>query len=235
MSRSDPRLYLAPSETVFSEGVSLSLMPGQAHYLGNVMRQNIGDTLRVFNARDGEWSATIDALRKQQGQIVLQSLVRQPQATQGVELLFAPLKRDATELVIRMGTELGVTSFRPVVTERTNTHRLNLERLSLIATEAAEQCERLDVPEIFPLVPLKEVLYEWPEEKVLYAALERRTGEKTGVKASALLIGPEGGFSDQEAIMLEQHPAVRSLSLGSLVLKAETAVCSGLSRLSVNL
>lgn len=158
------------------------------------MRQGPGDAVRVFNARDGEWAATIQTLRKDRGTIVFGTMERSPQATEGVELLFAPLKRDATELVIRMGTELGVTCFRPVITERTNTHRLNLERLALIASEAAEQCERLDIPEILPLESLKTVLSTWPEDKPLFAALERRPGEDGPMKAAALLIGPEGDF-----------------------------------------
>ena len=232
MSRSDPRLYVPASETAFVEGQTVPLPPGQAHYLGNVMRQGVGSLVRVFNERDGEWSAEIAALKKDRGSILLQHCERAPMPTEGVELLFAPLKRDATELVIRMGTELGVTRFRPVVTERTNTHRLNLERLAVIATEAAEQCERLDVPDILPPESLRVVLAEWPEDRPLFAALERRPGERANVRAAALLIGPEGGFSETEVEMLRRHSAVHALSLGPLVLRAETAVCAGLARLA---
>ncbi|WP_099285182.1 16S rRNA (uracil(1498)-N(3))-methyltransferase [Gluconobacter kondonii] len=232
MSRSDPRLYVPASETAFVEGQTVPLPLGQAHYLGNVMRQGVGSLVRVFNERDGEWSAEIAALKKDRGSVLLQHRERDPMPTQGVELLFAPLKRDATELVIRMGTELGVTRFRPIVTERTNTHRLNLERLAVIATEAAEQCERLDVPDILPPESLRVVLAEWPEDRPLFAALERRPGERANVRAAALLIGPEGGFSETEVEMLRRHSAVHALSLGPLVLRAETAVCAGLARLA---
>ncbi|WP_172493197.1 16S rRNA (uracil(1498)-N(3))-methyltransferase [Gluconobacter oxydans] len=232
MSRSDPRLYVPASETAFAEGQTIPLPSGQAHYLGNVMRQGVGSAVRVFNERDGEWEAEIAALKKDKGSVLLHRCERTPAPTDGVELLFAPLKRDATELVIRMGTELGVTRFRPVVTERTNTHRLNLERLSLIATEAAEQCERLDIPEILPPESLRVVLAGWPDDRPLFAALERRPGEDAGVKAAALLIGPEGGFSEAEVELLRRHAAVHALSLGPLVLRAETAVCAGLSRLA---
>lgn len=232
MSRSDPRLYVPVSETAFVEGLTVPLPPGQAHYLGNVMRQGVGCAVRVFNERDGEWVAEIAALKKDRGSILLHRCERAFVPTQGVELLFAPLKRDATELVIRMGTELGVTRFRPVVTERTNTHRLNLERLSVIATEAAEQCERLDVPEILSPESLRTVLAAWAEDRPLFAALERRPGEDAAVQAAALLIGPEGGFSDTEVALLRRHAAVHALSLGPLVLRAETAVCAGLSRLA---
>lgn len=232
MSRSDPRLYLPASESAFAEGRIIPLLPGQAHYLGNVMRQSVGSSVRVFNERDGEWAGEISVLKKDRGNVLLHSCERPAVATRGVELLFAPLKRDATELVIRMGTELGVTRFRPVITERTNTHRLNLERLSVIATEAAEQCERLDVPEIRVPVPLRVALSEWPEDRVLFAALERRPGEGADMQAAALLIGPEGGFSGPEVEMLHRHKAVHALTLGPLVLRAETAVCAGLARLA---
>lgn len=232
MSRSDPRLYVPASEIAFAEGVTVPLLPGQAHYLGNVMRQGVGSAVRVFNEHDGEWTAEIAALKKDKGSVLLHRCERAPAPTEGVELLFAPLKRDATELVIRMGTELGVTRFRPVVTERTNTHRLNLERLAVIATEAAEQCERLDVPEILPPESLRIVLADWPKDRPLFAALERRPGEDATVQAAALLIGPEGGFSDGEVELLRRHVAVHALSLGPLVLRAETAVCAGLSRLA---
>ena len=232
MSRADPRLYVPASATTLAEGPTIPLSPGQAHYLGNVMRQGVGSAVRVFNERDGEWAAEIAALKKDKGNLLLHRCERTPAPTQGVELLFAPLKRDATELVIRMGTELGVTRFRPVVTERTNTHRLNLERLSVIATEAAEQCERLDVPEILPPESLRVVLADWPDDRPLFAALERRPGEDAAVQSAALLIGPEGGFSEAEVELLRRHAAVHALSLGPLVLRAETAVCAGLSRLA---
>lgn len=236
MSRDAPRLYCAPNDTPFVQGGNVTLLPGQAHYVGSVMRQSVGDVVRIFNAVDGEWEAEISALRKDKGAVVLRQQVRTPHKTQGATLLFAPLKRDATELVIRMGTELGVTRFLPVITERTNMPRLNLERLALIATEAAEQCERLDVPEIEAPKPLLQRLAEWPATDALYAALERQPGASVaeGMTGSVgLLIGPEGGFSPAEMRHVRAHDAVRALSLGALVLRADTAVCAGLSRLAV--
>ncbi|GBR53335.1 16S ribosomal RNA methyltransferase RsmE [Neokomagataea thailandica NBRC 106555] len=200
------------------------------------MRQSVGDVLRVFNAKDGEWEATLSTLRKDKGTICFVEQKRVAQPTEGAVLLFAPLKRDATELVIRMGTELGVKRFLPVITERTNTHRLNLERLTLIATEAAEQCERLDVPEIETPKPLFTRLAEWSETDVLYAALERQPGTEQPCESAAevgLLVGPEGGFSPAEMQRLRGLSFVHALSLGSLVLRADTAVCAGLSRLAV--
>lgn len=231
MSRTDPRLFIEPDETIYQPGQQIPLFAGQAHYLGKVMRLAPGQGVVVFNGRDGEWQGEIVTLQKNKGTLILRTCLRQQQETQGVELLFAPLKRDATELVIRMGTELGVTRFRPVITARTNTHRLNLERLSLIAQEAAEQCERLDVPSIMPLEPLAAVLARWPQRHRLAVALERQGEGIVSSQCDALLIGPEGGFSEDEVRRLRGHEAVVSFSLGSQILRADTAACAGLAQI----
>lgn len=227
----NPRLYCVSHDVIWQIDHEVVLTAGQAHYLGKVMRLNPEDGVRVFNGRDGEWHAVIVELKRQEGRIRLVSPLRQQKETKGVELLFAPLKRDATELVIRMGTELGVTRFRPVVTARTNTHRLKLDRLQFIAQEAAEQCERLDVPEIKPLEPLAALLARWPRTRSLAVALERQGNNRVSVESQALLIGPEGGFSEEEIQHLLTHKAVKTFSLGSLILRAETAVCAGLAQL----
>ncbi|MBA5727118.1 16S rRNA (uracil(1498)-N(3))-methyltransferase [Bombella sp. TMW2.1889] len=231
MSRTDPRLFVPDESSPWKEGGVISLSAGQAHYLGKVMRLQQGDGVVLFNGRDGEWQATLDEIGKNQAGVRLLSCLRPQQETEGVELLFAPLKRDATELVIRMGTEMGVTRFRPVLTARTNTHRLNLERLGLIAQEAAEQCERLDVPAIMPLEPLATVLARWPVRRRLAVALERRDGGEAPGHCDALLIGPEGGFSEEEVVRLSRHEAVQSFSLGPRILRADTAACAALARI----
>lgn len=233
MTRMDPRLYCVADGPAWQEGHDVSLTGGQAHYLGKVMRLQPDHLVKLFNGRDGEWSAQIKELKRHSGAVRLLTQERPQQETDGVELLFSPLKRDATELVIRMGTELGVTRFRPVVTARTNTHRLNYERLSLIAQEAAEQCERLDVPDIMPMEPLAALLARWPARRPLSVALEREGEGLASSDSEALLIGPEGGFSEEEIRRLTTHEAVRCFSLGALVLRAETAVCAGLSQLDV--
>lgn len=240
MSRTDPRLFCPPESAVFAVGTEIVLPPEQAHYLGAVLRLGAGEPVRLFNGRDGEWEAVLTEIRKKHAVAVLKNCLR-PQShpqnrfqskMEGIDLLFAPLKRDATEMVIRMGTELGVARFRPVITARTNTHRLNLERLGLIAREAAEQCERLDVPEILPIEPLTAVLARWPERLTLAVALERTESAPPLVQADALLVGPEGGFTEEEVARLERLSAVRPLSLGPLVLRADTACCAALSRLN---
>ncbi|MDN6714131.1 MAG: RsmE family RNA methyltransferase, partial [Acetobacter sp.] len=154
-------------------------------------------------------------------------------------LAFALLKRDATDLVLRMGTELGVTEFLPLVTERTNTHRINPERLHAIAVEAAEQCERLDIPAIAQVQTLPALLGSWPQQTSLFAAIERLDERESTPpptprlvqEGDGLLIGPEGGLSDGECQTLLKRPFVAPISLGSLVLRADTAVVAGLALL----
>ena len=147
-------------------------------------------------------------------------------------LVFAVLKRDASELVVEKATELGVARICPVITERTNIPRINAERWRAIATEAAEQCERLSVPAIADPVSLPTLLRDWPPERPLFAALERRDAAFPLAPPSVgLLIGPEGGFAEMEVELLRRHPFVEGVGLGPRILRAETAAIVGLALL----
>lgn len=236
-----PRLYI-PADTlpVAAPGASCPLPPAQARYLGTVLRKQAGDSVRIFNGSMGEWLATLDHIRKDKGSLLLAERLRAPLPPPALVLAFALLKRDATDLVLRMGTELGVTNFQPLITERTNTHRVNLDRLTAIATEAAEQCERMDIPHVAEPCLLTTLLGSWPENHRLFAAIERTqdrglTPNVTFRDARAgdgLLIGPEGGLSDAECQALLARPFTAPVSLGALVLRADTAVASGLALMS---
>ncbi|WP_408737281.1 16S rRNA (uracil(1498)-N(3))-methyltransferase [Acetobacter lambici] len=235
-----PRLYVDPTLLPAAHaGVPCPIPPEQARYLGTVLRKKAGDQVRVFQAGTGEWLASIADLRKDRGTLALERQTRPPQACPPLRLAFALLKRDATDLVLRMGTELGVTEFLPLITERTNTHRTNPERLHAIAVEASEQCERLDIPTIAPAQTLPALLGNWPQHTTLFAAIERldaRDGAPPAAlpqvrKGDGLLIGPEGGLSDGECQTLLHRPFVAPISLGSLVLRADTAVVAGLALL----
>jgi 16S rRNA (uracil1498-N3)-methyltransferase len=214
-------------------GAEIEATAAQAHYLGSVMRRAAGDTLGLFNGADGEWDATIALLHRARGRFIV-SAQRRPQAPEpDLWLVFAPLKRDATDLVAQKATELGASALLPVQTERTNAARINPGRLAAIVTEAAEQCERLTVPRIAPLVPLGAVLADWPQRRRLVAALERLAAPPVRPLAgpAALLVGPEGGFSPAELDALRRHPLVIGASLGPRVLRAETAAIVGLALL----
>lgn len=238
-----PRLYIpldAFSPTCLAEhspkqGETCPLNAQQAYYLGTVLRRQCGDSLRVFNASLGEWLARIIELRKEKGVIVLEQHLRTPNPTPDLKLAFALLKRDATDLIFRMGTELGVTEFIPIITERTNTHNLNLKRLTSITIEAAEQCERLDIPTIASPLSLATFLHTWSCQRALFAAIERlETLSNSDAlykakKGDGLLIGPEGGFTPNERLSLQKHSFIVPLSLGISVLRADTAVAAGLA------
>ncbi|MFT8418218.1 MAG: 16S rRNA (uracil(1498)-N(3))-methyltransferase [Acetobacter sp.] len=236
-----PRLYIEPTLVPDAhEGATCPILPEQARYLGTVLRKKVEEQVRVFHAGMGEWLASIAELRKDRGTVALQRQIRSPQACPPLRLAFALLKRDATDLVLRMGTELGVSEFLPIMTERTNTHRTNPERLHAIAVEAAEQCERLDIPAIAPVQTLPALLGNWPQQTTLFAAIERLDAREGGGAVQApphvragdgLLIGPEGGLSEGECKTLLTRPFIAPISLGSLVLRADTAVVAGLALL----
>ncbi|WP_428377392.1 16S rRNA (uracil(1498)-N(3))-methyltransferase [Lichenicoccus sp.] len=226
-----PRLHVDPDAALLRDGANVPMREDQAHYLGVVLRRGPGDGVRLFNGRDGEWDAAIEHLHKRgRGAFRLLRRVRAPVAEDGPALLFAPLKRDATDLVVRMATELGVRSIRPVLTERTNASRVNLDRLRAIAMEAAEQCERLTMPDIGEPVRLADLLGGWPSEQTLWAAIERSaSGPSPAQPGAGLLVGPEGGFSPHELDLLRSRRFVVGLSLGSRILRAETAAAAGLA------
>jgi 16S rRNA (uracil1498-N3)-methyltransferase len=223
-----PRLWVV---SPLFPGAEVPLDREQAHYLGNVMRLAVGAAVVVFNGQDGEWSGMLAEIRRDRAVVILERQTRPQVAEPDLWLLFAPLKRDATDLVVQKATELGVSAIKPVFSARTNTGRVNLERLSAIAREAAEQSERLTVPEIFAPQPLLDVLGAWPAERVLAAAIERGFPVALPHDAGALLVGPEGGFAPAELDALRTARFVSPICLGPRVLRAETAVIAGLALL----
>lgn len=217
-------------------GVVIDATPGQAHYLATVMRRGPGDPVRLFNGADGEWAARIERLGRGSAVLRVGAQLR-PQAPEpDLWLVFALLKRDATDLLIRQGTELGVAAFRPVITARTNAARTNPERLAAIAAEAAEQSERLTLPTLHPPCPLAELLAGWPADRKLFAALERSSAAPPPAAAgpAALLVGPEGGFTEAELDLLRARPFVTAAGLGPRILRAETAALAGLALLQAS-
>lgn len=223
-----PRLFVAAP---LFEGAMVPATAGQAHYLSTVLRRGAGDPVVLFNGVEGEWRARIAGLRRRRVELAVERRLRAQTAEPDLWLLFALLKRDATDLVVRAATELGASAIRPVLTARTNGGRVNQERLAAIATEAAEQSERLTVPLLHPPAPLDHLLADWPAERRLAVAAERRDGGRGG-KSSALLTGPEGGFTGPELDALLRHPFVVPVSLGPRILRSETAAIAGLALLS---
>jgi 16S rRNA (uracil1498-N3)-methyltransferase len=223
-------------EAGLDAGTEITATPAQAHRLGTVMRRGPGDAVRLFNGRDGEWDGHIAALGRGRAVLVAERLRRSQAPEPGPTLVFALLKRDATDLIVEKATELGAACLRPVVTARTVAHRVALDRLAAIAAEAAEQCERLTVPVVEAPRSLADVIAAWRQERSLAAAIERLDAPGilayAGLTAEAgLLVGPEGGFTPAELDLLRSRPFVVAVSLGPRVLRAETAVIVGLALL----
>jgi 16S rRNA (uracil1498-N3)-methyltransferase len=214
-------------------GVEVAATAGQAHYLGSVMRRAVGDAVVLFNGSDGEWAARLAFLRRGAASFVVDDRLRPQAAEPDLWLAFALLKRDATDLVVQKATELGVAALWPVVTARTNAQRVNLARFNAIAIEAAEQSERLTVPAIHEPRPLATLLHTWPTDRRLFVAVERATAPPIAPmnEPAGLLVGPEGGFAPAELDAIQAHRFVTAVSLGKLILRAETAAIAGLARL----
>lgn len=216
-----------------AEGDTIAATAAQAHYLAHVMRRGPGDTLLLFNGRDGEFAARIETVRRDRATLRVEYRTRAQTHGPDLWLAFALLKRDATDLVVQKATELGVAALHPVLTERVNAHRMNADRLTAIAVEAAEQSERLTVPDLHPPRPLAALLSDWPRDRCLFAAVERSHELRLSATAGAraLLVGPEGGFTPAELEALRAHPFVTLVSLGPRILRADTACIAGLALL----
>jgi 16S rRNA (uracil1498-N3)-methyltransferase len=227
-----PRLFVA---VALNEGANVAASSDQAHYLRTVLRCASGDAARLFNGTDGEWLARLSFPRRDAVSLSIETQLRRQQPEAGPWLVFALLKRDATDLIVRQAIELGASRLLPVMTERTNASRVNGERLRAIATEAAEQSERLTIPDIDPLQRLDTVLAAWPANRQLLVALERSWDgtplATPAINDVALLTGPEGGFTLAERERLRRFAFVTPISLGPFVLRAETAAAAGLAQL----
>lgn len=223
-------------ESDLAPGLRVQAAAGQAHYLMSVMRLKPGETVAVFNGRDGEFAARIAESRHRVCALeVMES--RRPQRTESdLWLCFAPVKRARLDYLVEKATELGVSELRPVMTERTAVSRVNLERLHANAIEAAEQSQRLSVPVLHAPVALGKLLAAWGAERRLIVCDE--TGQSPPIAAAlgdlasaprAVLIGPEGGFADSELDQLRRLPFVCAVGLGPRVLRADTAALAALA------
>lgn len=224
---------------------SYSFDKEQARYLGSVLRLKAGDDVRLFNARDGEWVYRVSSMEKRSGEAEPVEHRREGEEPSGPVLLFAPIKRTQTELLVQKATELGAKRLVPVITARTNRDQLRVDRLELIATEAAEQCERLTIPEIEQPRALADVLADVESFLFCDEAGDQRDEPWGGEKGraplgaslipevdqtpEAILIGPEGGFSPEERDSLRGDEHAVSISLGPRILRAETAAIVALT------
>jgi 16S rRNA (uracil1498-N3)-methyltransferase len=217
---------------MLSDGASLTLDGPQANYLSAVMRLGAGAQVKLFDDKTGEWLGEIGEAGKKRVTLRLVQHLREREPVPDLWLLFAPIKRGRIDWIVEKATELGVARLMPVLTRRTIVDRTNSDRLFAHMVEAAEQCERTALPELAEPQKLEAILKSWPEDRGLLFADE--SGGTPMMEAlspgpAAVLIGPEGGFTDEERDAIRALPQVRPISLGPRILRAETAAIAAIS------
>jgi 16S rRNA (uracil1498-N3)-methyltransferase len=236
----DPRLFvdaaLAPGETV-------ALERGQSNYLGNVLRLSAGGTILVFNGRDGEWQAAI-AGRKRPDSLHIVARTRPQDRLPDLTYVFAPLKHARLDYMVQKAVEMGASSLQPVLTRFTQVARVNCERMRANVIEAAEQCGILSVADVAEPMPLDRYLGQRKPQRLLVfcdeaadvenplRALQSYQAATAGID---ILIGPEGGFAEEERAMLSRQPLTLRLSLGPRILRADTAAVAALGLVQATL
>ncbi|MEA3030505.1 MAG: rRNA (uracil1498-N3)-methyltransferase [Sphingomonadales bacterium] len=200
------------------------------NYLFTVLRLGPGDQVKLFDDREGEWLAEIVVASRKRVVLVVERLLRDRESVPDLWLLFAPVKRGRIDWLVEKATELGVARLMPVLTHRTIVGRPNLERLRAHAIEAAEQCERTALPQLAEPEKLDALLKAWPAGRLLYFA-DEAGGEPFAPAPgpAAILIGPEGGFTDEERAAIRALPQARPVSLGPRILRADTAALAAIS------
>ena len=223
-------------------GGTIELSRDQSHYLTSVLRMAEGARVLVFNGRDGEFEAVLAAQGKRSVRLVLETQSRPQDPPTRLDFLFAPLKVGRLDYLVQKATEMGARTIRPVFTDHTQLHKVNEERLAANIIEAAEQCGNLAVPELLPALRLEAVLAGWDATRRLIFCDESASGNNpsailAGIKEPdlALLIGPEGGFSDRERTQLRGLPFVTAIPLGPRILRADTAAVAAMAAVQMTI
>jgi 16S rRNA (uracil1498-N3)-methyltransferase len=243
-----PRLYV---EDDLSSGAPITLGTKQAHYLRNVLRLKSDDIVLLFNGRDGEWQAALSAAGKA-AKLTVQEQVRPQTPSADLHLVFAPLKHERLDYMVQKAVEMGVSRLQPVVTQHTQVSRVNSERMQANAIEAAEQCGILTIPAISAPMSFARMLAARVPDRLLVFCDENAdlsnpvsgltaarvsppvlplmpASTNTGAEPMAVLIGPEGGFAENERAALLKQPNTVRLSLGPRILRSDTAAVAALA------
>lgn len=228
------RLYI---QADLAAGARLVLDAGHAHYLRDVVRVTTGAVVAVFNGRQGEWSGELVALAKNRAELELRQQLRPQVVEPDLWLCFAPIKGHRLDTIIEKATELGCRALQPVLTRRTVVSRVNLDRMRANAIEAAEQSERLGVPQVREPVRLDRLLETWDSARLLLHCDERSLAPpmlevlkgQPRLRPAAVLTGPEGGFDAAEQAAIGRLAAVCPVTLGPRILRADTAAIAALT------
>jgi len=228
---SAPRLYVA---TPLSGRDAIDLDGSQAHYLITVMRSKVGDAVSLFDDISGEYLALVDRVGKRDLTLRIDRRTRPREDVPDLWLCAAPIKRARYDWVAENARELGVARFQPVLAARSVVDRIKPDRLRKQMVEAAEQCERTALPEIAPLTKLAALVAGWPRDRHLFFAYERggmsfRKALVANAGPAAILIGPEGGFTDDEEALIAGCDRAVPVSLGPRILRADTAAVAAVS------
>ena len=216
------------------EAQSVPLSKDQTHYIFSVMRKSIGETILIFDGNNGEWEASIEEISKKSGVLFCIKQTKPQIMPPDLWLFFSPLKKVRTDFIVEKATELGVAKIIPVQTEHTNADRVKLSRLSAHAIEAAEQCGGTYIPKIEELQKINEVLENFPPDRRLLFCDEKLQASEVNLENLkkgkwAILVGPEGGFSEIERNYLKGLKFTFSISLGPRILRADTAAVTAIS------
>jgi 16S rRNA (uracil1498-N3)-methyltransferase len=219
-----PRLFV---DQPLAAGLSVTV---DGNYLAAVLRLGPGDKVKLFEDRTGEWLAQIAEAGKKRVTLTVLDRLRERESVPDLWLAFAPIKRGRIDWLVEKATELGVARLLPVITSRTVVDRLNLDRLRAHAVEAAEQCGRTALPELAEPQKLGAILKTWPAGRSLYFA-DEGGGDRFAPAPgpAAILIGPEGGFTEEERAAVRALPQARPISLGPRILRADTAALAAIS------
>ena len=229
-----PRLFV---DAALANDATVALGREQSNYLGNVLRLSAGDTVLAFNGRDGEWRASISG-RKRPDRLEIMTQTRPQDRLRDLAYVFAPLKHARLDYMVQKAVEMGASSLQPVLTRFTQVSRVNSERMRANVVEAAEQCGILSIADVAEPVPLDRYLSGRNSQRLLVFCdeaaevanpLQALSGEHTGADGIDILIGPEGGFAEEERAMLLRQPRTLRLSLGPRILRADTAGVAALA------
>ncbi len=230
-----PRVYL---DAPLAAGLAVSFDRGQANYLLNVLRLKPGDALLLFNGRDGEWQARLAGTGKRAPSAIIGERMREQPRPSDLHFLFAPLKHARLDYLVQKAVEMGAARLQPVITRHTQVTRLNLDRMRANVIEAAQQCGILTLPEVAEPGTFKAVIGAADADRLLvFCDEDAEVQDPVAALAAtaraglplAVLIGPEGGFAEEEREALLKRPNVVRIALGPRILRADTAAVAALA------